>query len=146
MATAALLATYAARTVAQEGQPTLPTIVVTAGIHIVRAEVANTFPTRSMGLMFRKKMAANDGMLFLFSDESRHCMWMKNTYLPLSVAFIDAAGVVTNIVDMKPHDETSHCATRTARYALEMNQGWFAVKGIKAGVKLGGIDTAPPPR
>ncbi|MGH8699219.1 MAG: DUF192 domain-containing protein, partial [Burkholderiales bacterium] len=75
-----------------------------------------------------------------------HCMWMRNTYVPLSVAFVDEAGVIVNIADMKPQTEDSHCAARPARYALEMSQGWFAAKGIKPGARLAGIEKAPAPR
>ncbi len=85
-------------------------------------------------------------MLFVFPDVARHCMWMKNTFVPLSVAFIDERGVILNIADMQPLNEDSHCASGPARFALEMNQGWFAAKGIKAGAKISGIEKAPPPR
>jgi uncharacterized protein len=130
---------------AQQPQPTLPRIPITAGIHVIQAEVANTFSTRMQGLMFRKSMAANHGMLFVFPNVETHCMWMRNTYLPLSVAFIDTDGVILNIADMQPLNETSHCAAGPARYALEMNQGWFTSKGIKAGARLTGIEKAPRP-
>ena len=93
--------------------------------------------------MHRKALAPNAGMLFVFDEAAPHCMWMKNTYIPLSVAFIDAQGVIINIADMTPHSEQSHCATRPAVYALEMTQGWFAQRGIKPGAKLGGLSTAP---
>jgi uncharacterized membrane protein (UPF0127 family) len=73
-------------------------------------------------------------------------MWMKNTYVPLSVAFMDEQGTIVSIHDMKPQDETSHCAAKPARFALEMNQGWFAQKGVKSGAKIGGLDKAPAPR
>lgn len=117
-----------------------------AGIHLIRAEVANTFDSRARGLMFRKSLGANNGMLFVFTDLSAHCMWMRNTYVPLSVAFIDEQGRIVSVHDMQPLDETSHCAAKPARYALEMNRGWFAQKGIKPGAKIGGLDKAPPPR
>jgi uncharacterized membrane protein (UPF0127 family) len=117
-----------------------------AGIHLIQAEVANTFDTRMTGLMHRKKLGANTGMLFVFPDVARHCMWMKNTFVPLSVAFIDERGVILNIADMQPQTEDSHCATAPARFALEMNQGWFAAKGVKPGAKISGIEKAPPPR
>jgi uncharacterized membrane protein (UPF0127 family) len=90
--------------------------------------------------MFRKSLAPNSGMLFIFDAAEIHCMWMKNTYIPLSVAFLDAQGTITNIADMQPHSEQSHCASRPALYALEMEQGWFARRGIKPGLKLGGFD------
>jgi hypothetical protein len=124
----------------------LPTLELNAGIHLIRAEVANTFDARARGLMFRKALAPNSGMLFVFPELTAHCMWMRNTYVPLSVAFMDEQGTIVSIHDMKPHDETSHCAAKPARFALEMNQGWFAQKGIKAGARISGLDKAPPPR
>jgi len=124
----------------------LPSLDLSAGIHLIRAEVANTFDSRARGLMFRKSLAANAGMLFVFSDVTTHCMWMKNTFVPLSVAFMDEQGTIVSIHDMQPQNETSHCAAKPARFALEMNQGWFAKKGIKAGARIGGVDKAPPPR
>lgn len=129
-----------------QGQPTLRRIPVTIGIHVVQAEVANTFQTRAQGLMFRKTMAASHGMLFVFPLAEQQCMWMRNTLLPLSVAFMDERGVILNIADMKPLDETTHCSSGPARYALEMNQGWFAAKGLKAGLKVGGLEAAPGPQ
>lgn len=124
----------------------LPTLELSAGIHLIRAEVANTFDTRARGLMFRKALGASSGMLFVFPDVAPHCMWMKNTFVPLSVAFMDEQGTIVSIHDMKPHDETSHCAAKPARFALEMNQGWFAQKGVKPGAKISGVEKAPPPR
>ena len=85
-------------------------------------------------------------MLFVFDEISPHCMWMKNTLIPLSVAFIAADGMIVNIADMKPHDETSHCALRPVPYALEMDRGWFAARGLKAGVRITGLDKAPASR
>ena len=120
----------------------LPVVELTAGMHRIRAELADTFPTRIQGLMHRKSLAPNAGMLFAFDQAEIQCMWMKNTLIPLSVAFIDDAGVIINIADMRPHDEASHCATRPARFALEMEQGWFAKRGIKPGMKLGGFRPA----
>jgi uncharacterized membrane protein (UPF0127 family) len=96
--------------------------------------------------MFRKSLTANQGMLFVFAEVERHCMWMRNTYVPLSVAFMDEAGVILNIADMQPQTENSHCAAGPARYALEMNQGWFAAKGIKPGARISGLAKAPPPQ
>jgi uncharacterized protein len=122
---------------------TLPVTQLSAGMHLIRAEVAADFGSRSQGLMHRKSLAPNAGMLFVFDEAAPHCMWMKNTYIPLSVAFLDAQGVIINIADMTPHSEQSHCAARPAVYALEMTQGWFAQRGIKPGAKLGGLSTAP---
>ena len=114
-------------------------VQLSAGMHSIRAEVAADFSTRARGLMHRASMPANSGMLFIFDEPAIHCMWMKNTLIPLSVAFLDDAGTVINIADMQPHSEQSHCAARQARYALEMNRGWFAARGIKPGMRLGGI-------
>jgi len=121
-------------------QPELPTTTLNAGIHLIQAEVAGTPATRSQGLMRRKAMAQGAGMLFLFDESAAHCMWMKNTLIPLSVAFIDERGQIVNIADMQPLDETSHCASRPARYALEMNQGWFKKRGIVAGALIQGLE------
>jgi len=118
----------------------LPVVELRAGMHLIRAEVAADYSTRGRGLMFRKSLAPNGGMLFIFDAAEIHCMWMKNTYIPLSVAFVDAQGAIINIADMQPHSEQSHCAARPALYALEMTQGWFAERGVKAGMKLGGLD------
>jgi uncharacterized protein len=118
----------------------LPVVELRAGMHLIRAEVAADYSTRGRGLMFRKSLAPNGGMLFIFDGADIHCMWMKNTYVPLSVAFLDAQGAIINIADMQPHSEQSHCAARPAAYALEMTLGWFAERGVKPGMKLGGLD------
>jgi len=122
----------------------LPVIQLSAGMHLIRAEVAADMGSRSRGLMFRKSLAPNAGMVFTFEDASLHCMWMKNTLIPLSVAFLDEGGTIINIEDMAPQTEDTHCAKRPARYALEMDRGWFAARGIKPGTKLGGIDKLRP--
>jgi uncharacterized membrane protein (UPF0127 family) len=118
----------------------LPLVELRAGMHLIRAEVAADYSTRGRGLMFRKSLAPNGGMLFIFDGAAIHCMWMKNTYVPLSVAFLDAQGAIINIADMQPQSEQSHCAARPAVYALEMTQGWFAERGVKPGMKLSGLD------
>ena len=118
----------------------LPTVQLSAGMHIVHAEVAADFGSRMQGLMYRKSLATNSGMLFIFDEAVVQCMWMKNTLIPLSVAFIDESGAILNIADMQPQTEQSHCASGPARFALEMDQGWFAKRGIKPGTKLGGLD------
>lgn len=120
----------------------LPTVQLNAGIYLIRAEVAADPGVRMQGLMHRKSLAPNAGMLFVFDQPAVQCMWMKNTYIPLSVAFIDDNGEIINIADMQPHSEESHCAGRPALYALEMHRGWFAQRGIKPGARLGGL----PPR
>lgn len=115
-------------------------------MYLIKAEVASGFGSRMQGLMFREKMAANDGMLFVFPERERQCMWMKNTLLPLSVAFIDEAGVILNVENMKPQTEDSHCSAGPARYALEMNLGWFKARNIKPGLKITGLEKAGAPQ
>jgi len=117
----------------------LPTVQLSAGMHLIRAEVAADVATRARGLMHRESLGANAGMLFMFEQPEIQCMWMKNTLIPLSVAFIDERGAIINIADMEPHSERTHCAARPASYALEMNRGWFAARGIKPGMRLGGV-------
>lgn len=124
----------------------MPRIELSAGIHRIRAEVAYTDAMRQQGLMHRRVMAPQDGMLFVFKQSERFCMWMKNTYLPLSVAFLDETGTVLNVEDMVPQTEASHCAAKPARYALEMNLGWFGQRGLRAGSKISGIERAPSAR
>ena len=124
----------------------MPVVQLVAGMYLIRAEVANTYDTRATGLMFRKSLAPNEGMLFVFPEAEMECMWMKNTLIPLSVAFIDASGTIVSISEMQPQTETTHCAARPAKYALEMNRGWFASKGLKAGAVIRGIDKAPAAR
>ena len=125
-------------------QQQLPVVQLNAGMHLIHAEVAADYGSRMTGLMHRASMPSNNGMLFIFDDNERQCMWMKNTLIPLSVAFIDESGKVINIEDMAPQTEDSHCATRPSRYALEMNKGWFAARGIKAGSTIGGIVKSAP--
>jgi uncharacterized membrane protein (UPF0127 family) len=111
--------------------------------HLLRAEVANDEDSRRTGLMFRNHMAENAGMLFIYEAEGRHAMWMKNTLIPLSVAFIDRRGHIINIEDMEPQTEDAHGARAPAAYALEVNQGWFKKRGVKAGDKVDGLDKVP---
>lgn len=124
----------------------MPRMDLSAGLYRIDAEVAADQTNRMQGLMQRRAMPANQGMLFVFPQLARHCMWMRNTFLPLSVAFLDEEGRVLNIEDMQPHTENSHCAAAPARFALEMNLGWFAAKGLKAGARIGGIERAPRPQ
>ena len=136
---AAALATTAAR--AQ-----MPEITLTIAGHKLTAEVAATDPERMQGLMHRRMMPEHRGMVFVFTQVSRHAMWMENTFIPLSVAFIDSDGIITNIEDMKPHTRDTHPAVKPVRYALEMNLGWFAKRGIKPGAKIEGLEKAPQAR
>ncbi len=122
----------------------LPRTELTAGVHLIRAEVADNFVTRMQGLMHRPSMGANEGMLFIFDEAGIQCMWMKNTLIPLSVAYIADDGSIVNVEDMKPHSEDSHCAKKPVRFALEMNAGWFASKGLRPGAKLRGLEKYRP--
>lgn len=139
------LAGAAATVQAASGPATMPVVELGAGMYRIEAEVAHTAAARQIGLMNRRTMAAQRGMVFVFPDDAIHCMWMKNTYLPLSVAFLDRDGRILNIADMQPQTEDSHCAAGAARYALEMNQGWFRERGLKAGDALRGIERLPAP-
>jgi len=130
-----------ARTMAQ---PTLPMVTLQAGIQLIRAEVADDDRKRATGLMFRESLAPNHGMLFVFARKAGHCFWMRNTLIPLSIAFIDDDGTIVNIADMAPHSEASHCPARPVRFALEMTQGWFAQRGIAAGYRLTGKEVFGP--
>lgn len=118
-------------------------VALTAGINLIKADVAAAPAEREQGLMFREKMAQNEGMVFVFDGPAEVCMWMKNTLLPLSVAFIDGNGKIVNIEDMKPQSLDSHCAKSLVRYALEMNAGWFKQKNVKPGSLIEGL---PPLR
>ncbi len=127
-------------------QGSLPVLELSAGMYRIEAEVAANDQHRQVGLMNRKTMPAQRGMLFVFPQERTHCMWMRNTLIPLSVAFIDAEGYIINIENMQPQTEDNHCAKVPARFALEMNEGWFVQRGIKPGFRLQGIDKAPRPQ
>jgi uncharacterized membrane protein (UPF0127 family) len=135
---AAALAATAPR--AQTGpQPPLPTTRLTAGMHIITAELATTPQSRTIGMMFREKTAPNHGMLFVFEYKAPQCFWMRNTPLPLSIAFIEDDGTIVQITDMAPKNDALHCSKSPVRFALEMEQGWFARKGLAVGAKLGGL-------
>lgn len=121
----------------------LPVIRLTAGSGNLEVEVASNKAQRSLGLMNRASMPESRGMLFVYPAPAYFCMWMKNTKMPLSVAFIDAQGQVINIEDMAPQTETNHCTQRNATYALEANRGWFARHGVTAGSQIIGLEKAP---
>ncbi len=116
----------------------LQRVELTAGMHRIDAQVALAPEERQTGLMHRKEMPQHEGMLFVFEQPAQQCFWMKNTLLPLTAAFVADDGTIVNLEDMKPQTLDSHCSSKPVRYVLEMNQGWFAKKGIKAGTKLAG--------
>ncbi len=132
------LMAWAAPAAAQERAQSLPTLRLHAGIHNIVAQLAQTPEQRAIGLMHRASMPSNEGMLFIFEQANQQCFWMKDTLLPLSAAFIADDGTVVNIVDMAPRSLDSHCSTKPVRYVLEMNQGWFAKRGIGPGYRLSG--------
>ena len=116
----------------------LPRVTLSAGMYLIQAQVASTPQERTVGLMFRKEMPVNEGMLFVFEQPSAQCFWMKNTLLPLTAAFLADDGTIVNLADMQPHSLDSHCSARPVRYVLEMNKGWFEKRGLKAGARLSG--------
>ncbi|NMM05049.1 DUF192 domain-containing protein [Polaromonas sp.] len=137
LAATALL--YPLWTLAEEGpQMNLQRVKLSAGMHLMDVQVASTPEQRQTGLMFRKEMPPQEGMIFVFEQASQQCFWMKNTLLPLTAAFVADDGTIVNLTDMKPQTTEPHCSTEPVRYVLEMNKGWFSKKGIKAGSKLGG--------
>ena len=120
-------------------QMNLQRVVLSAGMHQIDAQVASSSEQRQIGLMFRKDMPQHEGMIFVFDQPTKQCFWMKNTPLPLTAAFLADDGTIVNLADMKPQALDAHCSDKPVRYVLEMNQGWFAKKGIKAGSKLQGV-------
>ena len=123
----------------QEGpQLDLPRIRLSAGMHQLDVQVAATPLQRQIGLMHRRDMPQHEGMLFVFEQPGVQCFWMKNTLLPLTAAFLADDGTIVNLADMRPQSTDSHCSAQPVRYVLEMNQGWFARRGIKPGYRLAG--------
>ncbi len=123
-----------------EPQPTLATTKIKAGMHIITAELAREPRERATGMMWRTQMEPNHGMLFVFERADVHCFWMRNTLLPLSIAWIADDGTIVDIAEMTAKSEQNHCPKGPARFALEMNKGWFSAKGLKAGSKLTAAD------
>jgi len=111
----------------------LKTVTLKAGNAQLAAEVAATELERTRGLMFRKSLADGKGMLFVFDSDQKVAFWMKNTSLPLSVAYIGSDGTIYQILDLVPFSEEPRPADRSVRYALEVPQGWFAKVGLKPG-------------
>jgi uncharacterized protein len=126
--------------------PKLPKITLgVGGVHKVVAEVASIPSDRAQGLMYRKKLNDHEGMLFVYPQPHVTGMWMKNTLIPLSVAFIDEHGVIINVEEMKPETLDAHMAKGPAKYSLEMNSGWFKKRHLGPGTKIKGLEKAPEP-
>ena len=119
-------------------QTQLKRATLNAGVHLIQVQLAQDFEQRQIGLMWRKEMPQNEGMLFVFEQPAMQCFWMRNTLLPLTAAFVSDDGSIVNLADMKPMNDDSHCSTKPVRFVLEMNQGWFAKRNIQAGFKLTG--------
>ena len=143
LAGAASMALPAQAQPAAEQPQRLQAITLGAGMHNIRAELAITPEQRQKGLMHRRDLATHEGMLFVFEEPQPQCFWMRNTPTALTIAFVADDGAIVNLADMKPFDESSHCSTAPVRYVLEMNQGWFAKRGIKPGFKLTGAPFKP---
>ena len=125
-------------------QLALPHARLQAGMYQIDAQLAATPEQREIGLMHRSEMPQHEGMLFVFEQPAEQCFWMKNTILPLTAAFVADDGTIVNLVDMKPQTTDSHCSARPVRFVLEMNQGWFHKKAIRAGDKLSGKPFSAP--
>jgi uncharacterized membrane protein (UPF0127 family) len=124
----------------------LPTLPLSINGHRLVAETAATTATRTVGLMQRFSLKPDHGMLFVFDAPQPLAFWMKNTFVPLSIAFIGADGRILNIEDMAPRTETTHPSLGLALYALEMKKGWFAERDIVAGDRVEGLEKAPRAR
>jgi uncharacterized protein len=124
----------------------LPTIPLSINAHRLVAEIASTTETRTVGLMHRFSLKPDHGMVFVFSTPQPLAFWMKNTFVPLSIAFIGADGTILNIEDMAPQTESTHPSRGSALYALEMKKGWFAERGIAVGDPVKGLERVPKAR
>lgn len=122
---------------AQEKAPALPVVTIKAGAAVIHAEVARSTEEKALGLMHRSRLADNDGMIFIMEGNRHAEFWMKDTPLPLSIAFINAEGVILEIADMQPFDEkVIESASDRVAFALEMNQHWFTLNRVKPGDQL----------
>lgn len=131
-------ALHAPQSLAQSTPTKLRTISLGAGMHNIKAELAITPEERQIGLMHRTSMGTNEGMLFVFEHAGQQCFWMKNTLIPLQIAFVADDGTIVNLSEMKPKSLANHCSERPVRYVLEMNTGWFTKRKIEPGTKLRG--------
>ena len=143
LALAAVFASMPASAQAPDGKPqSLPITTIRVGPHTVAAEVASTPDQRTLGLMYRFSLPADHGMLFVFPEPQPLAFWMRNTFIPLSIAYIDAEGRILNVVEMAPRSDATHPSRGDALYALEMRKGWFADKGIGPGTRVTGLPPA----
>lgn len=123
-------------------QPELPLTDLYVGMHRLQTELAVDPQHRSIGMMWRQSMPENRAMLFVFEGQAIHCFWMRNTLVPLSIAFLRDDGSIVNIRDMQPQQDTQHCPEEPVRYALEVNQGWFDKRNIKPNHLVRGLSAA----
>jgi len=121
----------------------IPTLQLMVGLHRIEVEVAATPASRHLGLMNRDILPTNHGMLFVFPQTRTYCMWMRNTKIPLSAAFLDEQGVIVNISEMQPDTDDYHCSMTPVHYVIEMRSGWFQENEIGPGVHIQGLDKAP---
>jgi uncharacterized membrane protein (UPF0127 family) len=126
-----------------EPQTRLARTKLGAGMHLIDTQLAQTPEQRQIGLMWRKDLPQNEGMLFVFEQPTVQCFWMRNTLTALTAAFVDDDGTIVNLEDMKSQTDNSHCSIKPVRFVLEMNQGWFKKRGIQAGFKLTGPTFKP---
>jgi uncharacterized membrane protein (UPF0127 family) len=131
-----------AQRLASEKAQSLPSIPLAIAGTKITAEVAKTPEQRALGLMYRFSLQPDHGMIFVFERAEQQSFWMRNTYIPLSIAFIGVDGRIINIMDMAPHDESMHMSRGPAPYALEMRKGWFDQRGIRPGDKVEGLPPA----
>ena len=117
----------------------LETIEISVGVERLIVEVADDPHERRLGLMYRTEMPTDHGMIFIYPTEEVRGFWMKNTQIPLSIAYADKTGKIVHIADMKPNDKTSVSSLYPAQYALEVNQGWFKEHDITVGMILRGL-------
>ena len=127
---------------AAEANPVLRKVTLDIGGQHVKAEVADTPRTRELGLMNRFSIGADDAMLFVFPQPQQQAFWMRNTYIPLSIAYLDADGKVLNVDEMAPRTDDPHWSKGPALYAIEMRSGWFERHGIAAGTSVKGLPKA----
>ena len=134
-----LASTFIALATATSVVVELPATTLTIGKQKIVAEVAATTEQRTTGLMYRFSLKPDHGMIFVFEKAEPQSFWMKNTFIPLSIAFIASDGRILNVADMAPQDERTHWSNGPAQYALEMRKGWFAERGIGPGDRVTGL-------